>query len=601
MSQPAGGRQAGGRSLNRVVAHLDLDAFYCQVEHRRLNIARDVPLAVQQWDGLIAVNYPARAAGVRRGDRTAVAKGKCPDLVLVHVETISSDGRHPGSDDPADRHDRQREKVSLDRYRTASAEIMAIFSRHCPKVERASIDEAYLDLTQQVQAELKRVVGGGGPSLAELVDAEGTRDSTLLAVDGSVLDVDKVSLDSPEASLVVGAVLIARLRKAVLDETQFTVSAGISHNKMLSKQASAKHKPNRQTLVPTSSIDDMMGHLPLRDVRGLGGKLGEAVSRVFPDATTAKDLQAHSLEELKRTFNDGTGTWLWRVCRGMDDEQVSPNLKPKSLLAFKSFRPVRKMEDLERWLGVLAEEVCDRMQADTEAHRRRAKTLMAQHRGLSGAARSRSGPMPRGKDPHGLLSKDELVAAGLALLRKLPEDELLPCSRIGMGAQDFEDIDSQTASITSYFKPAAATAAAAPAPAKDHHSSNLQKQQRAPKRPAEPEARKSEAAAESASASFASKKMRTAAPIPAAAAAAAAAADQSRIEIDLDQEDDDTSHGHGGSAGAAASGSSLKCTECGKERDCSGMSGASGSGELVAVLVVARWGLVGRGGKGVLQ
>ena len=66
----------------------DLDCFYAQVEQRRLGIAASTPLAVQQWDGLIAVNYAARPYGIKRGMRIAEAKSLCKDLVLVHVELI---------------------------------------------------------------------------------------------------------------------------------------------------------------------------------------------------------------------------------------------------------------------------------------------------------------------------------------------------------------------------------------------------------------------------------------------------------------------------------------------------------------------------------
>ena len=68
------------------------DCFYCQVEHRRLGIARDVPLAVQQWDGLIAVNYAARECGIKRFTSIADALKLCPELKLVHVETIDQYG-----------------------------------------------------------------------------------------------------------------------------------------------------------------------------------------------------------------------------------------------------------------------------------------------------------------------------------------------------------------------------------------------------------------------------------------------------------------------------------------------------------------------------
>jgi hypothetical protein len=71
----------------RFILHLDMDCFYCQVESIRLGIPSTTPMAVQQWQGLIAVNYPARAAGVQRHCRVDEALKLCPDLVLVHVAT----------------------------------------------------------------------------------------------------------------------------------------------------------------------------------------------------------------------------------------------------------------------------------------------------------------------------------------------------------------------------------------------------------------------------------------------------------------------------------------------------------------------------------
>jgi DNA polymerase eta len=72
-------------------------SFYCQVEQKRLGIDAATPCAVQQWSGLIAVNYAARAAGVRRGDRADAARRKCPAIRLVHVETIGDDGDAEGA------------------------------------------------------------------------------------------------------------------------------------------------------------------------------------------------------------------------------------------------------------------------------------------------------------------------------------------------------------------------------------------------------------------------------------------------------------------------------------------------------------------------
>lgn len=90
---PPGATHASGGP--RVVLHLDLDAFYTQVEIRRLGLPPSHPTAVQQWEGLIAVNYPARAAGMNKLTNVLRAAELCPGCTLVHVETIDMGGaRH---------------------------------------------------------------------------------------------------------------------------------------------------------------------------------------------------------------------------------------------------------------------------------------------------------------------------------------------------------------------------------------------------------------------------------------------------------------------------------------------------------------------------
>ena len=127
----------------RVILHLDLDAFYCQVEHKRLGIDRNVPLAVQQWAGLIAVNYPARANGVGRFCDINEAKTACPNLKLVHVETI---GNTKGGKVGAVEANKGTSKASLARYRRASFEVRSSLSLSL-LIDR-SIDRMRQTLTQ---------------------------------------------------------------------------------------------------------------------------------------------------------------------------------------------------------------------------------------------------------------------------------------------------------------------------------------------------------------------------------------------------------------------------------------------------------------------
>ncbi|KAL8271344.1 hypothetical protein Esti_004678 [Eimeria stiedai] len=135
------------RNCVPVFCHVDLDCFYCQVEQRRLGVGSEHPLAVQQWESLIAVNYPARAFSIRRGENVRRALALCPNLKLVHVETLDSNqGRAPTKEQP----NWKTHKVTLQRYRDASAEVLSLLLDHCQQAEKASIDEVYFDLTAQV-------------------------------------------------------------------------------------------------------------------------------------------------------------------------------------------------------------------------------------------------------------------------------------------------------------------------------------------------------------------------------------------------------------------------------------------------------------------
>lgn len=114
--------------------------------------------AVQQWQGLIAVNYAARAKGVSRHDNVKEALQKCPDLKLVHVATLAQGESVPMYHTKVSY---QTHKVSLDFYRKASQEIMKVIKRFCPVFQRASIDEAYADITSKVNDLIKDVNTNG--------------------------------------------------------------------------------------------------------------------------------------------------------------------------------------------------------------------------------------------------------------------------------------------------------------------------------------------------------------------------------------------------------------------------------------------------------
>ena len=454
----------------RVIIHLDLDAFYAQVESRRLGIDPSTPLVVQQWRGIIAVNYAARAAGIKRHLTVDEAAKLCPGVVFVHVETIGDDeddedderntnetrtknddddddddalrraatyrpsddapsasardaltSRSAGDRDraapPADPPDRERRKVSLARYRRASRTVMETLADAFPDgaVERASIDEAYVDVTREVDAILRDAASRENDVDVSYRVASGVSASGFvraLRPDASVSD----------RRLALGADACRRARATVFEKTGYTMSGGIAHNKMLAKLASARNKPNRQTVVSRAATAEMLETLPMRSIKGLGGKLGERVERALVEAlSNASSSSAEIRSEMERKARSGTGrgssreggfmaaslralfsssapsldrvrgidgidhktsVWLERVSRGEDDDKVVANVRDgaKSVTAFKSFKAVFHVEKAHRWLKVLAFELAERLNEDRRRLRRAPRNVRLEYR-----------------------------------------------------------------------------------------------------------------------------------------------------------------------------------------------------------------------------
>ncbi|KAF3620333.1 DNA polymerase eta [Capsicum annuum] len=352
-------------SDSRVIAHVDMDCFYVQVEQRKQQSLRGQPTAVVQYNswqggGLIAVSYEARKFGVKRSMRGDEAKQVCPEIHLVQVPVA-------------------RGKADLNSYRNAGSEVVAILSRR-GRCERASIDEVYLDLTIAAEAMLV----DNPPECLETISEEVVKSHVLgLEEDGSNAR-EKVGhwLTRSDASrrdklLACGAFIVAELRLQVLEETEFTCSAGIAHNKMLAKLASGMNKPAQQTVVPFSSICKLLGMLPIKKMKQLGGKLGTSL-QIDLGVKTVGDLLQFSEEKLQEYYGVNTGSWLWNTARGISGEEVKERLLPNSHGSGKTFpgpRALKTVPSVEKWLSELCEELSERLQFDLEQNKRIAHTL----------------------------------------------------------------------------------------------------------------------------------------------------------------------------------------------------------------------------------
>ncbi|KAG9284815.1 hypothetical protein G9A89_003738 [Geosiphon pyriformis] len=419
----------------KVIIHLDLDCFYCQVEQVRLGIPSNVPLAVQQWQGLIAVNYAARESGIQRHCTVTEARSKCPELQLVHVATYVN-----GEIEPQYHLNPHyaTHKVSLDTYRRASSQIFQILQRYCTLIQRASVDEAYMDVTDFVNERLvKRFHELNESSQAPEIDWNGlgiiwsnTRNEDV--------DADKEKNTWNDWQLAIAAELASEIRETVLMELGYTCSAGIAHNKTLAKLCSALNKPNKQTVLKGTEAMNFMRELPFQKIRNLGGKLGSEIGNELK-VETAGELWKFTVEELQAKFGMSTGVWLFNISRGIDTEGVVQRNTTKSMMASKSFRPpIKTLANVEHWMNILATELYTRVIDDYELNQRWPRTLVMHFKCVSHQSpRSKSAPFPR----RGSLKSPDILSDKILELFK-SSDYAFPCTNISAAATGLVKDDS---------------------------------------------------------------------------------------------------------------------------------------------------------------
>lgn len=442
----------------KVIAHVDLDAFYAQVEMQRdPQRLGGRPVAVVQYNpygdlkslspeddrlmnssngSLIAVNYAARAEGVKRNLRGDEARKLCPALQLVQVPT-------------------KHGKADLTLYRDAGRRVLEILGRADVRVERASIDECYLDLTA---AALRRVEQSGDGELTPplRIDQIHVYDTT-----GECNDVSSWWARPPpqwspgERLLAAGASIVAELRARVEIELGYTCSAGIAHTRLLSKLCSGLNKPAQQTVLPASGIEWLLRPLPLSKLRGLGGQFGQRVGREL-GVTTVGDVLDVSIAKLQTVFGEKDGLWLYNIVRGSDDAEVEERKLPKSVSCGKTFRGANTITDLDSvycWLRELAGELEERLNTDKEENKRVPQLLTvsigsrgSNGRGLSAGGVSRSCSL-------GKATSEAMASDALGLIRRWAVEQPGGGWRITdlfLCASNF--VSTQSTSITQFLK-----------------------------------------------------------------------------------------------------------------------------------------------------
>ncbi|KAL8804255.1 MAG: hypothetical protein Q9200_005904 [Gallowayella weberi] len=444
----------------RVIAHIDLDAFYAQCEGVRLGIAEDQPLAVQQWQGLIAINYPARKFGLSRFIDIAEAKKLCQSLILQHVATWKEGDSKWAYHQDAFAHIATH-KVSLDPYRLESRRILACIKDLLPappvqRVEKASIDEVFLDLSAQVHALLlERYPEISGPAPYDDPTEYLPRPPTTVLdwnTDALVdLDNNETEDDDPDwddIAMLIGSEIVRSVRAAIRERLKYTCSAGIARNKMIAKLGSAHKKPNQQSIVRNRAVQQFMGNFKFTKIRNLGGKLGDDIVAKF-GTEQVKELLQVSLPQLKSKLGDDTGSWVYEIIRGEDSSEVNSRTQIKSMLSAKSFRPtINSFDQAVKWLRIFVADIFSRLvEEGVLENRRRPKTINLHHR-QGGQMRSRQSPIPSGRP----IEENLLFEIAKNLLSQIIVDgRAWPCANLQLSVGGFEEGPTGNRSIGGFL------------------------------------------------------------------------------------------------------------------------------------------------------
>ncbi len=329
---------AAGFGLRKII-HVDMDAFYASVEQRDDPSLRGKPVAVggsSERGVVAAASYESRVFGVRSAMPSVRAARLCPGLIF--------------------------RKPRFDVYRAVSQQIRAIFETFTPHVEPLSLDEAYLDVTDDLRGI------GSATRIAQIIRAE------------------------------------------IRAQTGLTASAGVSYNKFIAKLASDENKPDGLCVIRPGEGVAYVASLPIRRFHGVGPRSAEKMARLGIE--TGADLATKDIAFLRANFGS-FADYLYRAARGVDLRAVRADRPRKSLGGERTFdRDISSGSALREALDNIVDIVWERI--DKAGSRGRTVTLKLKHIDFTILTRARS-------MPHAVADKREFAQLGHALL-----DALLP-------------------------------------------------------------------------------------------------------------------------------------------------------------------------------
>ena len=247
----------------RKIIHIDMDAYYASVEQLDNPFLKGKPVVVggNNIRGVVAAaSYEARKFGIKSAMPSVLAKKKCEKIIFV--------------------------KPRFERYKEVSEQIRNIFHDYTDLVEPLSLDEAFLDVTQN------------------------------------------------KKGIVLATKIAKEIRRKINKETGLTASAGISINKFIAKVATEINKPNGQKTIHPLHVDEFIDLLPIKKFFGVGKVTANKMNSI--GIYNGSDLKAHDLENLKYHFGK-SGAHFYKIVRCLQDSPVNPNRERKSIGTEQTF------------------------------------------------------------------------------------------------------------------------------------------------------------------------------------------------------------------------------------------------------------------------
>lgn len=338
----------------RKIVHIDMDAFYASVEQRDDGRLRGRPVVVA-WRGnrsvVCAASYEARRFGVRSAMPAKTAERLCPEAIFVPPDFV--------------------------RYKAVSRQVREIFQRHTDRIEPLSLDEAYLDVTEN------------------------------------------------KTGLATATQVAKTIRAQIREELALTASAGVAPNKFLAKIASDWRKPDGLFVIQPAEVEAFLAPLPLGRIPGVGKVTEERLAKMH--LRTVEELRTVELTVLEGAFGR-FGKRLYELARGRDESAVVADRLTRSISAEDTLEVDVGLEALEPMIRQMAEKAWHASRKETRVAR--TVVLKLKTSGFRILTRSHTPERPPA-------SSEELTAIALALRERVQAEAGQLFRLVGVGLSNF--------------------------------------------------------------------------------------------------------------------------------------------------------------------